>query len=212
MSHPSVSWVSDPTQPGPANITADHGDWRTLKRELQYDGDHAKVYHETVASPCRPGGIHWTVVRRKKAVAMAAKTVEGKWLLIRQERVAIRQSLWEFPAGQIEAGEGDFSDILSATVWRELREETGYAASAESTLTPMGLFFPSVGFTDEHSYLFLVDALIAHASGSQHDAAETIVECRAFSTEELRKMIATGEIRDANTLAAFARLVALNHI
>ena len=55
------------------------------------------------------------------------------------------------------------------------------------------------------------DALVPHDAGYAPDAAESIVECRAFTTE-LRQMVASGEIRDANTLAAFARLVAQGRV
>lgn len=210
--NPDSNWVSDPTRPGADNPTADHGDWRTLNRELRYDGRFAKVFHETVATPTRPEGIEWTVVRRKSAVVVAARTLELRWLLIRQERIAIRDTIWEFPAGQIEASDAPFPERLRDTVWRELQEETGYAPSAESTLTPLGIFFPSCGFTDEYGHLFLADALVPHESGHAPDAAESIVECRAFTTEELRQMVASGEIRDANTLAAFARLTAQGRV
>jgi hypothetical protein len=50
---------------------------------------------------------------------------------------------------------------------------------------------------------------VASARGPELDEHEAITECRAFTGEELRAMIASGEIRDANTLAAFARLVAM---
>jgi hypothetical protein len=45
--------------------------------------------------------------------------------------------------------------------------------------------------------------------GAAHDDAEAIAECRAFSPEELRGAIASGEIRDANTLCLFARMTAV---
>ncbi|MEO7931745.1 MAG: NUDIX hydrolase [Chthoniobacterales bacterium] len=212
MSDTSGNWASDPTLPGAANITADHDGWHTLERTLEYDGPFAKVYHELVVTPTRPEGISWTVVRRKNAVVVAAKTVDDRWLLIRQERIAIRQAIWEFPAGQIEMEAGDFTGLQQQSVWRELREETGYAAGPDTTLTPLGVFFPSAGFTDEHSYLFLADQLVPHADGAQHDEAESIVECRSFTPDEFRQMIASAEIRDANTLAAFARLVTMGLI
>ncbi len=212
--YPDFDWVSDPTRPGPGNPTADHDGWRTLARELRYDGRFAKVFHETVATPTRPEGVEWTVVRRKSAVVIAARTLQLDWVLIRQERIAIRDAIWEFPAGQIETPQvvENFAKLLEQTVWRELREETGYGPSAESTLTPLGIFFPSCGFTDEQGHLFLADGLVPHPAGPAHDAAESIVECRAFSTEELQVMVARGEIRDANTLAAFARITAQNRL
>jgi hypothetical protein len=50
---------------------------------------------------------------------------------------------------------------------------------------------------------------VPSAQGHAHDESEAITACRAFTREEFRAMIASGEIRDANTLCAFARLVAM---
>ena len=55
----------------------------------------------------------------------------------------------------------------------------------------------------------LARPVVPAAGGAKPDAAESITECRAFSTDEFRAMIASGEIRDANTLSAFARMVAM---
>ena len=46
------------------------------------------------------------------------------------------------------------------------------------------------------------------AAGSQHDASEGILDCRESSRDVVRAMIAEGQIRDANTLSIWARLVA----
>jgi len=40
------------------------------------------------------------------------------------------------------------------------------------------------------------------------DESESILDCRAFSIPEIRRMIAENEIRDANTLGMWARLSA----
>ena len=50
------------------------------------------------------------------------------------------------------------------------------------------------------------------AGGAQHDATEAIVDCREFSADVVRQMIADNEIRDANTLSIWARLVATGEI
>ncbi|MEO7318612.1 MAG: NUDIX hydrolase, partial [Chthoniobacteraceae bacterium] len=132
---------------------------------------------------------------------------DGRFLLVRQERVPIRATIWEFPAGQIDDLEEP--DVIRATGLRELREEAGYDIAPGGEVRNLGHFFPSCGFTDEHSHLLLVRPVVPHVQGQELDAHEAITECRAFSIEELRAMIASGEVRDANTLAAFARLVAM---
>ena len=134
-------------------------------------------------------------------------TEDGRLLLVRQERVPIRATIWEFPAGQID--DHAEPEAIRATALRELREEAGYELANDGELVPMGYFFPSAGFTDEHSHLFLARPVIAHPQGTEHDASEAITECRGFTPVEIRQMIASGEIRDANTLSAFARLTAM---
>ncbi len=73
---------------------------------------------------------------------------------------------------------------------------------------PLGHFFSSPGFTDEHGYFFLARGVRPSAAGHAHDESETILDCRAFAPAEIVRMIATNEIRDANTLSIFAQLVA----
>ena len=137
-------------------------------------------------------------------------TPEGNFLLVHQERVPILATIWEFPAGQID--DPSIENAVIATAHRELREETGYELAPGGEITSLGHFFPSSGFTDEHSHLVLAKPVIPSPLGHSHDPGEAINECRAFSPAELRAMIASGEIRDANTLSAFARLVAMGFL
>jgi ADP-ribose pyrophosphatase len=181
--------------------------WRTLADETLFANPHLEVHRPTVVSPTRSTPFQWTVAHRKGAVVVVPETAGGKYLLIRQERVPIRATIWEFPAGQIDDLEEP--DAIRATGLRELREESGHELAPGGEVISLGHFFPSSGFTDEHSHLLLARPVIPSPRGHQHDSAEAITECRAFSREELRAMIASGEIRDANTLAAFARLVAM---
>jgi hypothetical protein len=66
--------------------------------------------------------------------------------------------------------------------------------------------------TDEHCYLFLAQPVQKTVAGAEHDATEAIVDCREFSPDVVRQMIAEGRIRDANTLSIWARLVASGEI
>jgi 8-oxo-dGTP pyrophosphatase MutT (NUDIX family) len=184
--------------------------WQTHRVEQLFANPHMRVDRVTVTSPTRPEPFSWTVCHRKGAVVVAPITTEGKLLLVRQERVPIRATIWEFPAGQID--DHAEPEAIRATALRELREEAGYELAKNGELIPLGYFFPSAGFTDEHSHLFLARPVIEHPEGTEHDSGEAITECRGFTPAEIRQMIASGEIRDANTLAVFARLVALELI
>jgi ADP-ribose pyrophosphatase len=135
-------------------------------------------------------------------------TAEGKIILIRQERIPIRAAIWEMPAGQIdEAGDLDGSAI-EAVGLRELREETGFELVEGGELIALGDYFTSPGFTDERGYFFLARPVRPSAEGHTNDESESILDCQAFSAQELGRMIDSNEIRDANTLGLFARLVA----
>jgi ADP-ribose pyrophosphatase len=181
--------------------------WRTVSDETLFANPYLEVHKVTVTSPTRSTAFPWTVTHRKGAVVIAARTPEKKLLLVRQERVPIRATIWEFPAGQIDNNEEP--DAIRATGLRELGEEAGYELAPGGTVQSLGFFFPSAGFTDEHSHLLLAEPVVPSAGGAKPDSAEAITECRVFSADELRAMIASGEVRDANTLAAFARMVAM---
>ncbi len=181
--------------------------WSTRADDTLYANAHLEIHRVTVTSPTRPEPFDWTVCHRKGAVVVAPMTAAGDFLLIRQERVPIRATIWEFPAGQID--DTSDADAIRATGMRELREESGHELAPGGEIVSLGHFFPSAGFTDEHSHLLLARPVVASAQGAAPDAAESIVECRAFSPAELRSMIASGEVRDANTLSAFARLAAM---
>jgi len=181
--------------------------WNTQQNETLFANPYLSVHRVTTTSPSRPEPFNWTVVHRKGAVVVAPMTASGDLVLVRQERVPIRAVIWEFPAGQID--DHAEPDSIRATGLRELQEESGYELAEGGEIISLGHFFPSSGFTDEHSHLVLARPVVPSPKGHKHDANEAITECRAFSPAEFRAMIASGEIRDANTLAAFARLVAL---
>lgn len=178
--------------------------WGILQSETLCDTPHLRLNREFVATPSRPAGISWLVVHRRAAAVVAPRTPDGAYLLIRQERVAVRRELWEFPAGQID---GEVNErTIRETALRELGEETGMECGGE--LTPLGYFFSSPGFTGECAHLFLAADVGPRTEGPDHDEHEAILEVGTFSPEQLKELIAGGEIVDANTLAVFARLQA----
>jgi ADP-ribose pyrophosphatase len=149
--------------------------------------------------------VTWTVAHRKPAVVIAPVTPAGNYLLLRQERIPARATMWEFPAGQIDGSATADPAVIEATARRELREETGYE-SAE--FISLGYFFSSQGFTDEHAFLFLARGVVPGARGSAIEEDEGIVACHEVTPGELRRMVASNEIANANTLSIYAVLCA----
>jgi ADP-ribose pyrophosphatase len=183
------------------------GNWQTVSSERHFADRNLEVATDRVQTPARRDPRAWTIVHRKPAVVIAPITRDGKILLIRQERIPIRQAIWEMPSGQIDNHNTDPENIKDVAL-RELREETGYELTSDGQLIPLGHYFSSPGFTDERGYLFLARPVQPCEEGSHHDEDESIVDCREFSVEEIRRMIAENDICDANTLGICATLSA----
>ncbi|HYS94972.1 MAG TPA: NUDIX hydrolase [Chthoniobacterales bacterium] len=190
-----------------SNLVRDGEGWETISSDRHFGNAHLEVVTDHVRTPTRTTPRAWTVVHRKAAVIIAPMTRAGKIILIRQERVPIRAAIWEMPSGQIDkVVEPDQKEIKGVAL-SELREEAGYELAKDGELIALGHYFSSPGFTDEHGYFFLARP-VEPCADYVRDETESIVDCREFSIEELRQMITENEIRDANTLSMWARLVA----
>ena len=187
--------------------------WETISSERHFANAHLEVVTERVRTPSRSEPRTWTIVHRKAAVIIAPITREGKILLIRQQRIPIREAIWEMPSGQIDivAGSGDpgrSTETIEQVALRELREEAAYELVKDGELIAIGHYFSSPGFTDERGYFFLARPVQRCKEPPDRDEAESILDCREFTVEQIRRMIAENEIRDANTLGICATLAA----
>jgi ADP-ribose pyrophosphatase len=187
-------------------IVRDREGWETVSTVEHFANAHLKVRTDSVRTPFHSQPRSWTVVHRKAAVVIAPMTRDGKIILIRQERIPIRATIWEMPSGQIDQVESD-NHAIEQVALRELREEAGCELTPDGELIALGYFFSSPGFTDEHCYFFLAKP-VEPCADFVRDETEAILDCQPFAIEELRRMIAESEIRDANTLGICARLVA----
>ena len=199
------------------------GNWETISSERHFANAHLEVVTDHVRTPSRSQPRTWTIVHRKAAVIVAPMTGDGRIVLIRQERIPIREAIWEMPSGQIDtvAGvalsavalakaddPGRPSETMEQGALRELREEARYELAKDGELVPLGYYFSSPGFTDERGHFFLARPVQPCKEGPARDEEESILDCREFTAEEIRQMIAENEIRDANTLGICARLAA----
>jgi ADP-ribose pyrophosphatase len=186
------------------NLLRSEEGWETRSTSIEFQGDHLSVVNAMVKTPSQDELKPWTIVHRKAAIVVAAQTVDGKFLLVRQERVPIHASIWETPAGQIDSESPDDSEIEHAAL-RELHEETGFELAPGGEMISLGHYFTSPGFTDEHCYFFLARP-VQRAPVHVREPGESIVDCRAFTAAELSEMVARNEVRDANTLSICARM------
>lgn len=189
------------------NCRMKSGSWKTISSEQHFADRNLEVVTDRVQTPAHPDPRAWTIVHRKPAVVVAPMTSDGKIILIRQERIPIEQAIWEMPSGQIDDHHADWDNIKNVAL-RELREEAGYELVPNGELISLGYFFSSPGFTDERGYFFLARPVQPCADGPHREEGESILDCRGFTSEEIRRMIADNEIRDANTLGICATLAA----
>ncbi len=110
-------------------------------------------------------------------------------VLIRNERFVVRGTLWELPAGTLEAGEDP--DLCAG---RELEEETGYRAERVERL--MG-FWPSPGFSTEFMHAYVARGL--SVVGQSLDETERI-EPVVVAMSEALSMVRDGRIVDGKTI------------
>jgi ADP-ribose pyrophosphatase len=136
------------------------------------------------------GVIRKEVVDHPGAVVILPLLDEERVILLRNERPVVQETLWELPAGTLEAGE---SPQMCAS--RELEEEAGYRAGKISHLLD---FFSTPGFCNEKLFCFLAEELVF--VGQNLDDTEKI-EVFPLSISQALEMIKTGIIRDAKTIS-----------
>ncbi len=113
-------------------------------------------------------------------------------MLVEQWRQAVRQRLWEVPAGVIDPNEAP--EIGAA---RELREETGFTAKR---MTRLWSTYSAPGFCTELLHFYLAEELTA--GEREPDEGEESMIVRTFHIDELLKMIERSEIVDMKTILA----------
>ena len=111
--------------------------------------------------------------------------------MIRNHRFAVNETLWELPAGTLEPNEPPLQ-----TAYRELREETGYAAGRMELLHE---FFTSPGICNEimHAYAAYDLTPVGQALEETED-----IQVSTVKWQEALEWAKTGVICDAKTLVA----------
>ncbi|MEI6972498.1 MAG: NUDIX hydrolase [bacterium] len=132
------------------------------------------------------------VVRHGGAVGVLARLPGGDYVLVKQFRKPLESDLVEIIAGGIEPGE-----LPEACAVRETMEETGYSTASIEKLGAVAL---APGYSSEMLHLFFAELA---GGGESHPDADEHVQSIRLTEVELEGMIASNEIRDAKTLAAW---------
>lgn len=136
------------------------------------------------------------VVYKFGAVAVVAIDDHDHVVLIKQYRHAVREHLWELPAGLVDIEGED----LVACARRELVEETDLDARQVEHLLDLCL---SPGFTDERIRIYLARDLVEVPADQRHEreGEEADIQVRRVPLDEAVQMVLKGEITNAASAA-----------
>ena len=167
-------------------------DERFVTDELVYKGRVAEVHKVGVRMP--DGRVMpRDFIHYGGAVVILPVLGDGSIALIRNYRFAVEETLWELPAGMLEAGE---DPAVGAA--RELAEETGYVAGR---LVELGRFLTGPGTCDERMHAYLATDLTA---GPQDLEVYEQIDLAVRPASEVLAMVRDGRIHDAKSIAALA--------
>ena len=169
---------------------------RRLREEMRerrpvYDGRLLHVFEDTVRLP-EGREARREVVEHPGAVAIVATAPDGRVVLVRQWRHALRRALWEIPAGTRQPGEEP-----AATARRELTEETGYTAARWREL---GHAAVSPGYSSEEIWFFQAGELTDGASSPDPDE---LLDVDLFSPADIARLAGDSEV-DLKTISGLA--------
>ena len=165
-----------------------------LKRELKFRGKILDFYQDTMEITGDSGThtVIWDFIRHKGAAAVVPVTEDGKILMVRQYRNALVRYTLEIPAGALDEENEPGRNCAS----RELEEETGYRSEDLEWLITLRT---TVAFCNEKIEVYVAKNLIP---SRQHLDEDEFIDLKAYSLDELKEKIFSGEIEDAKTVAS----------
>jgi ADP-ribose pyrophosphatase len=163
----------------------------TRSRTERYAGPIFTVFSDEITMSGGGTAVRDVVENRGAVVVVALDDVD-RVVLIRQYRHAVRQRLWELPAGLRDVDGED----QAVTAVRELAEETDLRAGRLDMLIDL---HTSPGFSDEAVRIFLARDLTPVPGDERHRRTdeEADLEVARVDLDEAVAMVFRGEITNA---------------
>lgn len=165
--------------------------WKTLRSKVVYDNPWMTVVEDRVRNPGGGENDYGHVKFKNRAIAIVPLDSDGNTWLVGQDRYTLGQYSWEIPMG---GGALDEAPLTAAK--RELKEETGLAASHWQQIM---FLHTTNSITNEEGFVFVARDL--EEGDPNFDEAEEI-EIRKLPLTQALAMIRKGEITDVITIAA----------
>jgi ADP-ribose pyrophosphatase len=182
------------------NTLDENKEVKTVEKTLIYENKWMSLHEDKIIRQDGSAGIYSVVEKRDFAVIVAL--IDRKMILVEQYRYPVSARYWEFPQGSWEAREISPEGLAKA----ELEEETGYLAAE---IEPIARLFVAYGITNQAYNIFIARNLTY--TRTHLDPEEVGLISREFEIEEVEKMILSGQIKDASTVAVFG-LLRMKHL
>jgi ADP-ribose pyrophosphatase len=167
-------------------------DFKILDRESVYQGRAFEVQKVLLELPNQKQR-HYDLVDHNDSITVLPIDKNGDVHFVTQYRLGSQSQLLELPAGVMEDNE-----LPEVCAMREIREEIGMAAE---NLQLLGDFYLAPGYCNEHMFTYLATGL--YPSKLTPDADE-FLNVSKIPYLEVLKMMRSGKIQDAKTLATLA--------
>ncbi|MBB2501918.1 NUDIX domain-containing protein [Amycolatopsis echigonensis] len=169
---------------------------RVATREV-YRNNWMTVREDAIRRADGSDGIYGVV--DKPTYALVVPLDGDRLHLVEQFRYPLGMRRWEFPQGTAP----DLAETPPAELARrELREETGLRASE---FTELGMLDVAPGLASQRGHVYLATGLTE--GEPERELEEQDMRTAWFSRTEVEKMISTGEISDAQSVAAYTLLL-----
>lgn len=175
--------------------------WTIHGERSIYDSDWMRLVLVDVEIPGVDRFDHHVVRYPRPASGTVVHDPDRGVLLLWRHRFITDTWGWEIPAGRIE--EGETPEQAAA---RETLEETGWRAGP---LTSLGSYAPSNGSSDQIFHVFAADG--ATHVGEPTDVSES-ERIAWVPVDEVRRLVADGEITDGLSLTSLLWALALSTI
>lgn len=160
---------------------------KVISSELVFKGRYLKIHRDEVLLPDGSSSYR-EYIQHPGAAMVIPVTKAGSLLMVKQYRHAVKDYMWEFPAGKRDHGEPSLQ-----TAERELLEEVGGTTESFRYLTSI---FPVIGYADEKIDIYLATQVEVGPNRLDHGEFLTVHE---MTMEEAFAKLRRGEIGDVKT-------------
>lgn len=178
--------------------------WKCLEEKVFLDFPYVQIV-ERLCERSKPSATdephRFYVFRSQDWCNVIPVTEDGKIVVVRQFRAGTMSLTYEFPAGVVDAMDGD----SERTALRELVEETGYEPTPNATLLKLGTSHPNPALQDNQLHSLLVGPVKKVRPPSLDPTEEIIAEEKTL--EELIELMKAGQFSHALAITSLFFLI-----